>query len=351
MSKPQIKPEYHPEYHKEGRYRIHGFFPVLAALIGNLLVAVIKFFAFLVSGSLSLFSESIHSLADTFNELLLMVGIKRSLRKPDSDYAYGYGRERFFWALISACGIFFLGAGVVIYHGFESLFRHQKMLHNPIVYWILGISLVLESATFLLAVREIRRNHPNQKFTSLLKTADPSTLAVLYEDGLAIIGIIVASASIFLTEISGAYYWDSLGSIVIGFFLALIAIVLISKNREFLLGKKIPADLQDKIIRTLEADPAIERVIDFKSSTLDIGVYRIKCEIEFNGNALLRQVFQQSSLHEEFLEVKDDFEKFKKFCVDYADRVPRLVGRKIDEIEQKLKTENQGVKYIDIEIN
>ena len=331
--------------------RIHGFLPVLAALIGNILVAIIKFFAFFVSGSLALFSEAVHSLADVFNEFLLMIGVSRSTRKASRNFGYGFGRERFLWALISACGIFFLGAGVVIYHGVTSFFDHKTVLQNPIVYWVLGISFVIELSTFLLALRELKHNHAQEKLSKLIKNGDPSTLAVLYEDGLALVGILVAFLAIIITRLSGAYYWDNLGSILIGILLAVIAIVLILKNREFLLGKSIPEDLQAKIVRTLEADPAIEKVLDFKSSTLDVGVYRIKCEIEFNGGALLKEVYQQESLQEEFLEVKDDFEKFKKFCVDYADRMPRLVGRKIDEIEQRLKAENQGVKYIDIEIN
>ena len=332
-------------------YRIKGFLPVLAALLGNFFITIIKFFAFFVSGSVALFSEAVHSVADTFNQLLLMIGIQRSTKKPDSEFIYGYGRERFFWALISACGIFFLGAGVIIYRGISSLMEHRSMFHHPIVYWVLAISFVVESITFLLAVKELRKNHPGQKFRSLIKNGDPSTLAVVYEDGLALVGIAVALLSIIITHFSGYDYWDSIGSIIIGLLLAVIAIVLIAKNREFLLGKSIPSDLQDRIIRILEADPAIERVLEFKSSTLDIGIYRIKCDIEFNGNALLKEVYQQSSLQETFLKVKDDYEEFKKFCVDYADRVPRLVGKKIDEIEHKIKTENQGIKYIDIEIN
>jgi hypothetical protein len=123
------------------------------------------------------------------------------------------------------------------------------------------------------------------------------------------------------------------------------------KNRQFLLGKSIPLDLQDKIIRLLESDPAIDTVVDFKSTVLDIGIFRIKCTIEFNGSALLAEVYRNTSLREQYDEVKDDFEEFKKFCVHYADQVPRLVGKKIDEIETKIRTENQGLKYIDIEVN
>jgi len=332
-------------------YKIRGFLPVLAALMGNIFIAIIKFVAFIFSGSVALFSEAVHSVADSFNQLLLMIGIKRSIKKPDKEFIYGYGRERFFWALISACGIFFIGAGAIIYNGVDSLFHQRKMLDHPIVYIVLGLSFVIESITFLIAIRELKHQYPGQKLFSLIKTSDPSTLAVVYEDGLAVIGVFVAFLAIIISRLSGKYYWDAIGSIVIGLLLAVIAIVLIAKNRQFLLGKSIPLDLQDRIVRLLESDPAIDSVIDFKSTVLDIGIYRIKCSIEFNGSALLAEVYRNTSLQEQYNEVKNDFEEFKKFCVNYADRVPRLVGKKIDEIETRIRTENQGVKYIDIEVN
>ncbi len=333
------------------KHQIKGYLPVLAALLGNIFIAIIKFIAFFFSGSVALFSEAIHSVADSFNQLLLMIGIKRSVKKPDKDFIYGYGRERFFWALISACGIFFVGAGAIIYNGVDSLLHQREIVNHPIIYVVLALSFVIESATFLIALRELKHQYPGEKLMHLIRTGDPSTLAVVYEDGLAIIGVLVAFLAIIVSHLTNHYYWDALGSIVIGILLALIAIILIAKNRQFLLGKSIPADLQDRIVRLLEADPAIDSVIDFKSAVMDIGIYRIKCSIEFNGSALLAEIYKNTSLQEEYDEVKDDFEEFKKFCVDYADRVPRLVGRKIDEIETRIRTENQGIKYIDIEVN
>lgn len=332
-------------------YKIKGFLPVLAALMGNIFIAIIKFVAFMFSGSVALFSEAIHSVADSFNQLLLLIGIKRSIKQPDKAFSYGYGRERFFWALISACGIFFIGAGAIIYNGVDSLLHQREVLDHPIVYVVLGLSFVIELITFLIAVRALKHSYPNEKLINLIKNGDPSTLAVVYEDGLAVIGVSVAFLAIIVTRITGQYYWDAIGSVIIGLLLAVIAVVLIAKNRQFLLGKSIPPDLQDKIIRLLEADPAIDSVVDFKSTVMDVGIYRIKCSIEFNGTALLAEVYKNTSLQEQYDEVKDDFEEFKKFCMHYADRVPRLVGKKIDEIETRIRTENQGVKYIDIEVN
>jgi len=331
--------------------KVTGFTPVLAAILGNAIVTIIKFIAFFVSGSSVLFSEAIHGVADTTNQSLLMLGLKRSIKKADEDYVYGYGRERFFWAVISACGIFFLGAGVTIYHGINSMMHLEPMTKHSIVYIVLIVAFIVESITLYLAWRELKKNFPAHSFREIISEGDPSTLAVFYEDSVAVTGVVIAIISIALSYLTKNYYWDAVGSIIIGVMLGITAVVLIIKNRQYLIGHSIPEELHDEIIELLQADPVIEKVIDFKSTVLDVGVYRIKCEIEFNGNALFRELYRGKTLEDEFELVKDDYEEFKKFCVDFADRVPRLVGKKIDEIENKLKKEYKSVKYIDIELN
>ncbi|MCU0680532.1 MAG: cation diffusion facilitator family transporter, partial [Planctomycetes bacterium] len=313
---------------------IKGFRPVAFALIGNFFVTIIKFIAFFLTGSSALFSEAIHSVADTSNQALLMVGLRKSTKQPDDQFAYGYGRERFFWALISACGIFFLGAGVTLYHGFTSLFIEKNIIFEPIAFIVLAVSFVLETIPLLSAIKEIKKHSDGKSFSKALKNCDPSTLAVFYEDSVALLGILVAFSSLLLSQITGQHYWDAVGSIIIGSLLAVVAIMLIMKNRKFLLGHTVPDNIEERIIEILEADPAIEKVLEFKSNVLDFGVYLIKCDIEFNGNVLLKEMYKKDSLRHQYLEIKDDYEEFKKFCFNYADRLPRLIGKKIDEIEK-----------------
>ena len=326
-------------------------FPVAAALIGNFFVLIIKSLAAIISGSSVLFSEAIHSFADTANQTLLAIGLSRSRKKPDALFVYGYGNERFFWALISACGIFFIGSGVTIFRGITSFLTGHGIVAEPIVYVILFASFFIESATLIIAFRELRKKNERAGIWDIISSGDPSTLAVLFEDGVAVLGVMIAFVSILLTELTGRNYWDATGSIVIGALLGVVAIVLIVKNRRYLIGATMPKNLSTEIITYLEADPAIEKVLDFKSTVLDIGVYRIKCEMEFNGHALLREIYPTSDLRKKFNQVKNDYEEFKKFYVEVADRIPRLVGRRIDEIEDRLKTKHPGIKYIDIEIN
>lgn len=328
-----------------------GLIPVIAALSGNVAVTIIKFIAAFISGSSALFSEAVHSFADTTNQVLLLIGLKRSKKLPDEVYIYGYGNERFFWALVSACCIFFIGAGITTYKGINAIIHPEEIIFQPIIFIILAVSFIIESYTFYLAAKELKKIYPSLSWSERMKEGDPSTLAVFFEDGLAVIGVAIAAISLVLAKTTGNHIYDALGSIIIGISLGIVALILIIKNRTFIVGKQIPANLQEKIIERLQDDPAIERVIDFKSTVLDIGIYRIKCEIEFNGTVLLKEIIKTDSLEDQYDEIKDNYEEFKKFCVYFADRIPRLVGRKIDEIEEDLKRENPGVKYIDIEIN
>src|SRR3989338_6642607 len=173
-----------------------GLVPVVAAVIGNALVTLIKTGAAIASGSSAMFSEAVHSLADTLNQSFILIGVRRSYKKPDEDFGYGYGRERFFWALISACGIFFIGAGVTFYNGVSSLINPKPLEIHTLVFIVLGVSFVIESLTLWIASRGLRESYPDSTWSERLALADPSTLAVYLEDAVALIGIAVAAVSI-----------------------------------------------------------------------------------------------------------------------------------------------------------
>jgi zinc transporter 9 len=336
-------------HHTAGK--VSGLIPVILALLGNAFITIIKFVGFSVSGSGAMFSEAIHSLADTLNQGLLFIGLKNSTKIADHKFSYGYGKERFFWALISACGIFFLGAGVTIYHGIELLSSHEVPHIHPFIFGILGISFVIEIFTFIYAVKELRSHHKGYTFPEMLAEGDPTTIAVIYEDGAAVLGVMIAFFSLILTKITGNVIWDAIGSITIGALLGIIAIILIRKNRQYLIGMNIPEEIKERIIEILEADPSIDRVIDFKSSVLNIGIYHVKCEIEFNGTALMQETLKSIDLRETFDEWEGDYSEFVRFLVAFSGRVPRLMGTRIDTLEKRIQKEIPEIRHIDIEIN
>ncbi len=328
-----------------------GLLPVTVALIGNALVATCKFAGAFLSGSSVLFSEAIHSVADTLNQLFLLIGVRRSLKKPDDDFEYGYGNERFFWALISACGIFFIGACITGYKGVMAILEPGHLEFHWIVIPVLLISFAVEMYTLRVAARQLRESFPGSSWRERLSLADPSTLAVYLEDAVAVLGVVIAAISLVVAFYTGNHLWDAVGSIIIAVLLGVVAIFLIVKNRAHLIGHAMPEEMQDDIVEMLEADPSIDKVIDFKSSVIAWGIYRIKFEIDFNGTSLLRELYRDVTMKEQYEEVSEDLEEFKRFVANYADRIPRLMGKKIDEIEKRLKSAYPGLRHIDIEIN
>ena len=222
---------------------------------------------------------------------------------------------------------------------------------NRIIFAILGISFVVEFSTFYYAYRELKHKNPHMKFIALLRHGDPITLAVVYEDGIALIGVVIAGISLICYGITKNPVRDAGGSILIGILLGIMAIVLIQKNKHFLIGKSIPEKMKHEVIQLLENEDIIEKVIDFKSNILDMDTYRIKCEIECNGGWLLKEMSKHNFLKNEYEEIKDDYQEFLQFCIDFTWRIPRIIGTKIDDIEKKIKTKFPQIKHIDIEIN
>jgi len=323
---------------------------VVYAFSGNLFITILKFAGYSVSLSPSLFSEAMHSLADTCNQGLLWLGVKRSKKKADQHHAYGYGAERFFWAVVSACGIFFLGAGVTILHGINSLSHPVAPQITSFIYFILAISFIIESFTLWKAYQEIYVDK-DETFRENMKHADPISIAVFYEDTVAVLGIIAASISIIISNLTGNHMFDAFGSIIIGALLAIVAAVLLNTNRKYLLGKSIPKEMEEEIIEFLQNEKHIDKVLEFKSEILDVGKYHIKCEIEFNGYALVDEIFKSEDMEENFENVQGDYEEFKKFVIYQTNQTPRLVGRVIDSLEKEIKRKFPKVEHIDLEIN
>ena len=323
---------------------------VVSALIGNIFVTIFKTIVSALTGSASMFAESVHSLADTLNQSLLLVGLKRSKKPADHIRGYGYGIERFFWSLISACGILFIGAGVTIYHSINSLIQNNNFYNfsfSSIL--VLLLALIIESTTLLIAINELRGK---KKFSmKIFKDADPITLAVVYEDSAAVLGVFVALISQFLMFLTKDVFYDSVGGIIIGLILGFLAILLIIKNHNYIIGKSINKKTQEDIIELLLEDPCIEKIIEFKSVAVDIKKYRIYVAVEWNGTPLYEEIYEAGDLREEFENIKDDFKEFTKLMFKTTDRIPRLVGTHIDDIEKHIREKFPEVVYVDIEIN
>ncbi|HAQ02509.1 hypothetical protein A2467_01270 [Candidatus Nomurabacteria bacterium RIFOXYC2_FULL_36_8] len=333
-------------------HKIEGSKSVTAALFGNVFVTIIKTIVAVTSGSASMFAESVHSFADTLNQSLLLVGLKRSKRPADLSRGYGYGIERFFWSLISACGILFIGAGVTIYHSIDSILKNEGGVTHDFNYFtiiVLCIAFFVEGATLIIAIRELKKK---QKFSKkIFADADPVTLAVVYEDSAAVLGVVVALVAQFLMHFTGNNIYDSIGGIVVGFILGFLAIILIIKNHQYIIGKSLDQERTDEVIEFLLKDPCIENISEFKSVAIDVNKYKIYTTVEWNGSPLYEEIYEAGDLKEEFDNIKDDFKEFTKLMFKTTDRIPRLIGSHIDEIEKRIREEFPEIIYVDIEIN
>jgi zinc transporter 9 len=333
-------------------HKTHGNKSVIAAFLGNIFITTIKTIVAVFSGSTSMFAESVHSFADTLNQSLLLIGLKRSKKPADNFHGYGYGIERFFWSLISACGILFIGAGITVFHSIDSLIHHTHEVastFNKMTIIILVIAFFVEGFTFLIAIRELKNGR--KLSGKLLDEADPVVLAVVYEDGAAVVGVLVALSAQLLFYITGNNIYDAIGGIIIGLILGVLAIILIFKNYQYIIGKSLNKETEEEIMECLLKDPCIEHVSEFKSVAVDFNRYRIYATVEWNGSPLYEEIYEAGDLKEEFDHIKNDFKDFAKLMFKTTDRIPRLVGNHINKIEKEITDRFPEVAYVDIEIN
>ncbi|MCS6912548.1 MAG: cation diffusion facilitator family transporter [Myxococcales bacterium] len=248
---------------------------VVIALVVNLLIAGFKFVTAGISRSTAMLAEAVHSLADSANQVFLLIGMRRSVRPPDARHPFGYGTETYFWAFIVAGSIFLIGAVVSIWEGVEKLWQIYHGTHrgHGDVRWallVLGVSIVLELVSLRAALVEFRHLTGGRGLRRTLEDArDPTVLTVLFEDVAALFGLIAALCGVLLTYLTGQPIWDALASVVVGLALAVVAIVLGRDSKSLLIGEAVPADEQRQIIELVAAWPDVLAVVHLR--TLHIG--------------------------------------------------------------------------------
>jgi cation diffusion facilitator family transporter len=236
---------------------------VVVALGANLLIAIAKTAAAVVTGAASMLAEAAHSWADTGNEVFLLIAQRKAARPADEAHPLGYGREVYVWSMFAAIGLFAVGAGVSVTHGIQELIHPEPATDFGIAYVVLAVSALLEGASFLQANRQARRE-AKQRDTELLDhilaTSDPTVRAVFFEDAAALVGIGIAAAGIGLHQITGSAAPDAIGSILVGVLLGVVAVVLIQRNRRFLVGEYADQRVNGAVVQQLLEQPEIARV-------------------------------------------------------------------------------------------
>ncbi|MFC0042606.1 cation diffusion facilitator family transporter [Actinomadura rayongensis] len=249
---------------------------VFLALAANLGIAIAKIVAAVLTGSASMGAEAAHSVADTFNEILLLVGLRRSGRPADRRHPFGHGKERYIWTLLVAVAIFGMGALFAYYQGVETIIAGHGGTDPRVGYAVLAVSFVLEGISWRQAVRQVRadaRAEGLPVLAFLRRTDEPASLSVLLEDSAALTGLLLAFGGLGLHQLTGAAVWDGVGSILIGVLLTAVALALGRVNLNLLIGAQADPRLVAGVRDRLAAAPEIDWLVDLV--TMTVGADRV----------------------------------------------------------------------------
>ncbi|MGP3911907.1 cation diffusion facilitator family transporter [Nonomuraea sp. 10N515B] len=243
---------------------------IVAALAANLAIAVSKFVAAAFTGSSSMLAEGIHSVADSGNQVLLLIGGKRAQRASTREHPFGYGRERYFYAFVVAVVLFTIGAAFSLYEGYQKI-THPHELSSPIwAFAVLIFAIGAETISFRTAIKESNAVRGQQSWWAFIRRSkSPELPVILLEDLGALFGLVFALFGVTMAVVTGDPVWDAIGTLMIGVLLAVIAIVLAIETKSLLVGEGASPEIEDQIRHALESAPEVDRIIHMR--TLHLG--------------------------------------------------------------------------------
>ena len=259
---------------------------IVTALIANFTISIAKFFGFVITSSSAMLAEAVHSLADTSNQALLLLGKKRSKKLPSAQRPFGFGRERFFWAFVVSLVLFSLGSMYAVYEGIEKI-RHPHEIES--LWWALVIllfAMVMEAYAFQTAVKESRFYKGDHSWKSFIRRSRiPELPVVLLEDFGALMGLVFAFVCVLIADITGNAIWDGIGTLSIGILLGLIAIILAIETKSLLIGEGALPEQVVRIENTITSSPEVLSLIDMRTEYLGPETLLVAAKIEFSGEA------------------------------------------------------------------
>ena len=285
---------------------------VIAALVGNMAIAIAKFAAFVITGSSSMLAEAIHSVADSGNQGLLLWGSKAARREANEQHQFGYGRERYFWSFIVALVLFILGSGFAIYEGIEKI-RHPHEIKNIwIALGVLAFAIVVEGYSFRVAVKESRPLKGRLSWWQFIRRSrSPELPVVLLEDFGAQVGLVFAFIAVSIAHWGNAPIWDGIGTLAIGILLFVIAIVLIVEMRSLLLGEGADEKDMAAIRAAIESAPDVERLIHVRTQHFGPEELLVAAKVDFVDHLTTEQIAAAI----------DEVERRLRAAVSYADPI------------------------------
>jgi cation diffusion facilitator family transporter len=231
---------------------------IYSALIANLLIAVTKFIAGAIGNSAAMIAEGVHSVVDTINQLLLLLGIKLSKQKPDKYHPLGYGKELYFWSFVVSILIFGLGGGISIYQGVVHILHPIELGDPTWSYVVLALSIVFEGTSLIIAAKEFNKLRDGQTWwQAIIKSKDPSTFLVLFEDSAAVVGLFIVMICLWLSHHFNKPFIDGVASLLVGLLLVFVSLILARESRSLLMGEGIKRDTKKRIREIVHGDKSV----------------------------------------------------------------------------------------------
>jgi cation diffusion facilitator family transporter len=281
---------------------VQSTWTVLLAGAANLAIAVAKLVGGLLSGSAAMLAEAAHSVADTLNEVFLLTALKRSQRPADAQHPFGYGKERYFWSLLAAVGIFVLGAGFSVVHGVRSILDPEELGNLAIAYVVLACAFLFEGVSWLRAVRQLRgeAHRAGRGFAEHLRiTPDPTAKTVAFEDTAALLGVMLAAVGVTLHHVTGAGFWDGAASVAIGLLLVGVAFALGQQNMRRLLGEAVNEETQREIGRVIVESPGIDSLMELLTMRMSPDEVLVAARVDLDDEASVAELEQCADLVEQ----------------------------------------------------
>lgn len=255
---------------------------IIAAIVGNLLIAITKFIAAAFTGSSAMLSEGIHSVVDTGNGGLMLLGVYKSKKPPDETHPFGHGRELYFWALIVALTIFAVGGGVSVYEGIKHI-QHPVEIENPVWnYAVLDLSFIFECISWYYGWKAFQATRKDQTILRTIQDSkDPTSYTVLLEDSAALLGLIIAFLGVFLGHYFNFPFFDGIASVFIGLLLCSVALFLGYETKGLLIGESVEPEMIREIRKIAEAERSVEKAVKVLTIYFGAGEVLLTLELKF----------------------------------------------------------------------
>ncbi len=312
----------------------HSIKQIIFAFLGNLLVALLKFIVAGISGSAVMFSEGLHSIADTANQLFLLFGIKRAGRPADKEHQFGFGKERFFWSLIAAFGILIVGCVLSVQKGMHAILNPEAIVDIKWPLLVIGISILIEGYTLLVTYRFLHKTKGKAKLIKFLdNSSETAIITVFFEDSAAVTGLAIAAIGILLSYFLHTSIFDGLASIAIGILLGFVAIFLAHKNKDLLTDQSHLAT-NKKIEEIFQNHPAVEKYHDLRTIIFGPKHIVVVSDVEFKEEFIYENIENNPSTDRK----------------SYTEQVVQKIGALTDQLESEIRNICPGVKEIYLEV-